>query len=93
MGATVLGWLKAQPGVSQVNTTRIEWTAAAFGIAGALMLAWPGPWSPWGWVAFLASNCGWIVFGIYHNLPGLLLQQFAFSATSLLGIVNHLVKP
>jgi hypothetical protein len=66
--------------------TYIEYIAAAFGIVGTLLLALNGKRAGWGFVAFLASNTGWIWFAIAKDLDGLLLQQIAFTATSLLGI-------
>jgi nicotinamide riboside transporter PnuC len=66
--------------------TVVEYFAAAFGIAGTLLLALNGKRAGWGFVAFLASNAGWIWFALEHGHRGLLMQQIAFTATSLLGI-------
>jgi hypothetical protein len=64
----------------------IEAAAALCGLAGALLLAAKGPHAGWGWVAFLASNTGWLAFGLMRRHWFLLLQQVGFTATSVLGI-------
>lgn len=73
--------------------TTIELFAAAFGILGNALLAYKGKHAGWGFVAFLASNAGWIAFALQHDHLGLLAQQLCFTATSLLGIYHWLVKP
>jgi hypothetical protein len=64
----------------------IEILAAAAGLIGAWLLAARGEHASWGWVAFLASNVGWIAFGWIRRHWFLLAQQVGFTATSLLGI-------
>lgn len=78
-----------------MNTTSlaIELFAAAFGVLGTVLLALNGPRAGWGFVAYLASNAGWIVFASAHNHWGLLAQQLTFTASSLLGVWVWLVKP
>lgn len=71
----------------------VELLAASFGIMGTIMLAMNNQRSGWGFVAFLASNAGWIVFAQAQGHWGLLLQQVCFTATSLLGIWIWLLRP
>lgn len=74
-------------------TTTIELLAAAFGVLGTVLLALNGPRAGWGFVAYLASNAGWIAFAWIHSHWGLLAQQIAFTASSLLGVWVWLVRP
>lgn len=71
----------------------LELTAAAFGVLGTILLALNGPRAGWGFVAYLASNAGWICFAWWHSHWGLLAQQVAFTASSLLGVWLWLVRP
>lgn len=71
----------------------IELTAAAFGVIGTVLLALKGPRAGWGFVAYLVSNAGWIAFALIHHHWGLLGQQIAFTASSLLGAYVWLWKP
>ncbi|MBQ0917224.1 hypothetical protein KBW71_02105 [Hydrogenophaga aromaticivorans] len=75
------------------STLPIELTAAAFGVAGTILLALNGPRAGWGFVAYLVSNGGWIAFAWIHGHWALLAQQLAFTASSLLGVWVWLVKP
>lgn len=43
-----------------MSVQTIEWTAALFGMLGAVLLALKGQRAGWGFVAYLASNAGWI---------------------------------
>ncbi|WP_382155318.1 hypothetical protein [Hydrogenophaga sp. ANAO-22] len=70
----------------------IELAAAAFGVLGTVLLALNGPHAGWGFVAYLASNAGWITFACIHRHWGLLGQQIAFTVSSLLGIWVWLLK-
>lgn len=74
-------------------TLWIELTAAAFGVLGTLLLALNGPRAGWGFVAYLVSNAGWILFAWKHAHWGMLAQQVAFTASSLLGAYVWLLKP
>ena len=65
-----------------------EASGAYFGITGALILALALPVSKWGWVLFLGSNVSWLVFSIQYRYRKLLWQTVAFTASSLLGILN-----
>jgi nicotinamide riboside transporter PnuC len=77
-----------------MNTSiTIELAAAAFGVLGTLLLALNGPRAGWGFVAYLVSNAGWIWFAWSHGHFGLLAQQLAFTASSLLGIWVWMVRP
>lgn len=71
----------------------IEMWATACGIAGAFLLAHKGPRAGWGFVAYLASNVGWILFALQHGHGGLLVQQLVFLAASLYGVWIWLVVP
>lgn len=75
------------------TTIPLELTAAAFGVLGTVLLALNGRRAGWGFVAYLASNAGWIAFAWAHNHWGLLAQQVAFTGSSLLGVWVWLIKP
>jgi len=66
----------------------LEWSGSALGILGASALATNTPISRYGWIAFLAANFAMIGFARGINARGLLLQQVAFTATSILGLVR-----
>lgn len=70
-------------------THRLEAIAAAFGLAGAWLLASKGDHAAFAWWCFLASNAGWIAFGYLRRHWFLLLQQAGFTASSLVGIWNY----
>ena len=76
----------------RLNTISIgshaETWGSCFGIAGALLLSLALPSSRWGWVLFLGSNVGWLIFAGAMRYRKLLLQQGVFTCTSLLGIAN-----
>ncbi len=74
-------------------TLFIELAAAAFGVLGTVLLALNGPRAGWGFVAYLVSNAGWIAFAWMHAHWGLLAQQIAFTASSLLGAYVWLWRP
>jgi hypothetical protein len=76
---------------AQFTDRAIEACAALFGLLGAFLLATRSDVSAWGWVAFLASNAGWIAFAVARRLWWLLVQQIGFTATSLLGIWRWLL--
>jgi hypothetical protein len=73
------------------GTRAIEAGAACCGLLGALLLAGRGEHAGFGWIAFLASNGGWIAFAVIRRHRWLLLQQVGFTATSLLGIWRWLL--
>lgn len=68
----------------------LEWTGAALGMSGALLLAMNTAISGWGWVAFLGSNFAWLAYALLTRQRGLFTQQVLFTATSLLGISQWL---
>lgn len=76
-----------------IAATTLEATAAAFGIAGSLLLALNGQRAAYGWLLFLASNAGWLAFAWLTGLQFLFAQQIGFTFTSLLGVWTWLVKP
>lgn len=71
----------------------IELVAAAFGVLGTVLLALNGKRAGWGFIAYLVSNAGWILFAWMHAHWGMLAQQVAFTASSLLGAYVWLWKP
>lgn len=71
----------------------VQWLAAAFGVAGALILAVPGIDPAWGFAAFLVSNVGWLAFGAKRRHWGLVAQQVVFLITSLIGLWNWWLGP
>lgn len=70
----------------------IELLAAFFGVLGTVLLAINGPRAGWGFVAYLASNAGWIAFAWINAHWGLLAQQIAFTLSSLFGIWRWLLR-
>lgn len=74
-------------------TLFLELTAAALGMAGAVVLALNGPRAGWGFVLYLASNVAWICSSWMQGQWPLFTQQLVFTAASVLGIWVWLVKP
>ena len=71
----------------------IELLAAACAVVGTVKLARNRPGAGWGFVWYLASNAGWIVFALQHRQWPLLAQQVVFIGSSVLGVWLWLVKP
>lgn len=71
----------------------IEISAALFGVLGTLLLAFKSRWAGWGFVLYLASNFGWLVFAYDHGHAFLFGQQVAFTVSSLVGIWIWLLRP
>lgn len=71
----------------------LELTGAGFGVLGTVLLALNGRRAGWGFLAYLASNAAWIGFAWIHGHWGLLAQQVAFTASSLLGVWVWLIRP
>ncbi|MBS0414390.1 MAG: hypothetical protein JSR68_08455 [Proteobacteria bacterium] len=71
----------------------IEYAAALLGVLGALLLAVKSRWSGWAFVLWLGSNMLWVIFGARGAHWGLVLQNAAFTVTSLAGIWVWLVLP
>ena len=63
-----------------------EWCGSIIGLLGDFLLATPGAYARWGWVAFLVANIALIAFAVGIGGYGLRLQQVGFTATSLLGL-------
>lgn len=70
----------------------LEWVAALFGMAGALLLATPVH-PAFGFGAFLASNVAWIAYSRRQRVRALLVQQLLFTLTSLIGLWNWWLGP
>ena len=86
--------LKAPGSCPMANLEFLQWTGAATGVAGTVLLAVHGsPWSKFGFLFYLASNVCWIRFGIATKTPGLTVQNLAFTASSLLGVWCWILKP
>lgn len=71
----------------------IEMISATLGLVGALLLATKTRFAGWAFVAWLASNVGWIFFGAGNNHWFFLLQQLGFLVTSIMGIYTWLIAP
>ena len=71
----------------------IEISAAFFGVLGTVLLAGRSRLAGWGFVAYLASNAGWLVFAWDMALHGLFAQQLVFTLCSLYGVWTWLVRP
>lgn len=71
----------------------LELASGAFGIVGALLLATKSRLAGWAWVLWLASNVGWISFGVVNGMWALALQHVVFSITSAIGVYTWLVAP
>lgn len=84
-GATLVAQLAA--------VTAVELLAAATGLLGTALLAIKAKWAGWGFVAYLVSNGAWISFALDHGHMGLLLQQAGFTAFSVVGVWQWLLKP
>jgi hypothetical protein len=72
------------------------WTAdfagLVFGVAGTLLLATKSRVAGWGFVVFLASNVGWILFAYEQGHTKLLAQHLIFAVSSLVGVYVWLVQ-
>jgi len=71
----------------------LEISAAVFGVLGTWLLARRGERAGWGFIAYLASNAGWLAFAWSYQHWGLLVQNIAFTACSLYGIWTWLLQP
>jgi len=71
----------------------LELMSAALGVAGSLLLATHCRGAGWAFVLWLASNVGWISFGVAQDLWFLVLQHTIFAGTSVLGIWTWLARP
>ena len=75
------------------GTNFAQWAGAATGVTGTLLLAVPGAASKWGFVLYLVSNYFWIRFGLATKTPGLIVQNAAYTLSSLIGIWFWILKP
>lgn len=71
----------------------IEISAAFFGVLGTLLLAGRSRAAGWGFVAYLASNAGWLAFAWERALWALFLQQLVFTLCSVYGVWMWIVRP
>jgi len=76
-----------------MNQLVIECLAAIFGMLGTLVLATKSRYAGWGFVAFLASNAGWLAFSYAHGHWFMFAQQVGFTVSSLIGVWVWLLVP
>jgi hypothetical protein len=63
------------------------------GLLGTALLSFKCRWSGWGFMAYLASNAGWLTFAAEHGLVALFWQQAGFTIFSMVGVWRWLVMP
>lgn len=63
-----------------------EIAASTCGVIGSLLLATRSRHAGWAWVAWLASNAGWMAFGALRGHWFLMAQHAVFSASSAIGV-------
>lgn len=73
--------------------TFAELFAAGMGLLGTLLLACNGRFAGFGFVAFLGSNAGWLVFAYAHQHWPMFVQQLGFTISSLIGIWVWIIRP
>jgi len=76
---------------SKIINTQLGWIGSALGLLGAALLAINLPISGYGWIAFLASNVAWIIYGLRTKTTSLLVMQIGFTITSVVGMYRWLV--
>lgn len=81
------GTAAARPG----SSSSCQWIASISGLAGSALLASKGEFAGFGFVAFLASNVGWLAYGLRTRTWSLVVMQAGFTVTSIIGIKNWLV--
>ena len=67
--------------------------SAVFGVLGTVLLAGRSKWAGWGFVAYLLSNAGWLMYSWIHDAKALLAQYTVFTVVSLYGVWKWLIKP
>src|SRR3546814_15086109 len=67
----------------------LEWSGCLLGLLGAFLLATNTRISKYGWLAFLAANLAMIWLAVLIDRYGLLVQQFGFTSTCLLGLIGR----
>jgi len=73
--------------------TVMQWTGCVLGVVGSFVLARNDARSGWGFVAYLASNGGWLAYGVAAELYALIVQNLVFTAISGFGVWRWLVQP
>lgn len=71
----------------------IEAIGSVLGVLGSVLLAMNSRWSGYGFIAFLASNVAWLIFGRHTGHWLFFAQQMVFTFTSLMGIWRWLIQP
>ncbi len=69
-----------------------EWIGCMTGLCGATLLALNNRYSGWGFVLFLISNVGWIIYGLLTHATGMVVMQLGFTLTSLIGVWKWLIS-
>lgn len=77
-------------GVAAMEEQGKGWVRSAL---STVLLAGRTRFAGWGFVAYFASNVGWLVFSWDRALWALFFQQALFTACSLYGVWNWLVRP
>lgn len=75
-----------------ISGRTIEATSSFLGVVGTLLLATRCRWAGYGFIAFLGSNAGWLVFSHEHGFQWMFWQQVAFAFSSVVGVWFWLVK-
>lgn len=88
--STVAPIKRAPMSRAQKITKCCEWFGSLAGLTGATLVALKSDYAGYGFVAFLASNVGWISYSMRTRTWSLFLMQLGFTATSLIGIKNWL---
>lgn len=71
----------------------VEWISAVCGLLGSLLLASRVRLAGLGFVAYLVSNIGWLIFSFSGGHWGLFWQQTGFTLVSAFGIWTWLIRP
>lgn len=66
--------------------TWAEWTGAAFGIVGAVLVAANVAISKWGFILFLISNLLIGVYAWFANASGVLVMQIVYALINVVGV-------
>ncbi len=68
-----------------------EYSGAAMGLLGAILISLNASYSGLGFIFFLASNVFLIGFALVTKCYGILLLQIGFTITSIMGIYHWLI--
>ena len=74
------------------QVTPLDIASTFFGVLGTLLLACRSKWAGWGFVAYLVSNMGWLVYSLNHGAWALMGQYTVFSVVSLYGVWKWLIQ-